>query len=65
MRPQHITAENPDIQIPLRRRGQRFNEAAAYHCGKRRRRSTQPPRRRGFNEAAAYHCGKRRTVLFT
>ena len=35
-----------------------FNEAAAYHCGKRR----NPSRWRAtiwcFNEAAAYHCGK-------
>ena len=58
MRPQHITAENQggrDIQIL---RFPRFNEAAAYHCGKR-----SPPGRgrsnpRRFNEAAAYHCGK-------
>ena len=35
MRPQHITAENATIHVgPLRGAG-RFNEAAAYHCGKR------------------------------
>ena len=58
MRPQHITAENiarEHHRIGVRTR---FNEAAAYHCGKlvaRRRVGGGVDR---FNEAAAYHCGK-------
>ena len=36
----------------------RFNEAAAYHCGKLEARERCGPRWCGFNEAAAYHCGK-------
>ena len=35
-----------------------FNEAAAYHCGKRPVQPRLRPRRGRFNEAAAYHCGK-------
>ena len=58
MRPQHITAEN--LFEALRRSGApaRFNEAAAYHCGKPRAHTQSQARRRRFNEAAAYHCGK-------
>ena len=60
MRPQHITAENspaaPDVGPA---EVNRFNEAAAYHCGKRRMRAAFDAHvRSGFNEAAAYHCGK-------
>ena len=36
-----------------------FNEAAAYHCGKRPSICRPSARPAGFNEAAAYHCGKR------
>ena len=35
MRPQHITAENLGVPVPLDAAGGGFNEAAAYHCGKR------------------------------
>ena len=59
MRPQHITAENP---FPHGHDGDvagRFNEAAAYHCGKRGKIGKKGKRRICFNEAAAYHCGKR------
>ena len=60
MRPQHITAENEAAPLRTRKRPGRFNEAAAYHCGKPGRNRATPPRSRpGFNEAAAYHCGKR------
>ena len=34
MRPQHITAENRASSARLPAAAQRFNEAAAYHCGK-------------------------------
>ena len=34
MRPQHITAENADGSSASTYRRPRFNEAAAYHCGK-------------------------------
>ena len=34
MRPQHITAENTIRWSCARVQAQRFNEAAAYHCGK-------------------------------
>ena len=45
----------------LRRIGvSRFNEAAAYHCGKREKlMGIVTTLHRSFNEAAAYHCGKR------
>ena len=60
MRPQHITAENPDGPVDHRGGITCFNEAAAYHCGKRRVGGALWVRRyRCFNEAAAYHCGKR------
>ena len=36
MRPQHITAENLAVRLRRSGAGTRFNEAAAYHCGKRR-----------------------------
>ena len=36
MRPQHITAENADARRIVRLARERFNEAAAYHCGKLR-----------------------------
>ena len=35
-----------------------FNEAAAYHCGKRAATRDRQPSGHDFNEAAAYHCGK-------
>ena len=35
MRPQHITAENSPSARPPRPSSVGFNEAAAYHCGKR------------------------------
>ena len=35
MRPQHITAENASPAAQRHSRRTRFNEAAAYHCGKR------------------------------
>ena len=35
MRPQHITAENTPGPPRPDERSRRFNEAAAYHCGKR------------------------------
>ena len=35
MRPQHITAENPASWSDRRSTPTGFNEAAAYHCGKR------------------------------
>ena len=35
MRPQHITAENQLEAAVARGKIPRFNEAAAYHCGKR------------------------------
>ena len=58
MRPQHITAENSVWRSMVGRCGGCFNEAAAYHCGKRAaRRDPAGPSTR-FNEAAAYHCGK-------
>ena len=60
MRPQHITAENRGSLRLRRRVPDGFNEAAAYHCGKRahvQRRASGAARTR-FNEAAAYHCGK-------
>ena len=60
MRPQHITAENTLTENEDRLHAAGFNEAAAYHCGKRMRSTgTWMPSRPGFNEAAAYHCGKR------
>ena len=34
MRPQHITAENPLLWWGSAAGENRFNEAAAYHCGK-------------------------------
>ena len=34
MRPQHITAENDEGAGGRGSDGGRFNEAAAYHCGK-------------------------------
>ena len=34
MRPQHITAENVDVFWRWVSQNIRFNEAAAYHCGK-------------------------------
>ena len=34
MRPQHITAENGICRVPSSTVTPRFNEAAAYHCGK-------------------------------
>ena len=34
MRPQHITAENVGCVQNASRISSRFNEAAAYHCGK-------------------------------
>ena len=37
MRPQHITAENVGSVIRQLFVGGCFNEAAAYHCGKRGR----------------------------
>ena len=39
MRPQHITAENSRTVGTIDSPVARFNEAAAYHCGKR----TNPP----------------------
>ena len=60
MRPQHITAENAPITSGGARTTRRFNEAAAYHCGKPERdRDASAGATSGFNEAAAYHCGKR------
>ena len=59
MRPQHITAENLKdglmrwLSLPAC-----FNEAAAYHCGKRPEPRSFPVFTGSFNEAAAYHCGK-------
>ena len=35
MRPQHITAENLCADVTRARGAGCFNEAAAYHCGKR------------------------------
>ena len=35
MRPQHITAENLSVSAGVGWIGACFNEAAAYHCGKR------------------------------
>ena len=35
MRPQHIAAENDGAALPLPLTRNRFNEAAAYSCGKR------------------------------
>ena len=35
MRPQHITAENFLPILWMKSRYYSFNEAAAYHCGKR------------------------------
>ena len=60
MRPQHITAENRTEQRVLPRSPVRFNEAAAYHCGKPRGWIRRPGTGSSFNEAAAYHCGKPR-----
>ena len=40
-------------------RGARFNEAAAYHCGKPAWTCGSGGPMASFNEAAAYHCGKR------
>ena len=34
MRPQHITAENKPAEGSMSQAVYRFNEAAAYHCGK-------------------------------
>ena len=59
MRPQHITAENSGSGAIGQPRVTRFNEAAAYHCGKPRARRRARRQRPRFNEAAAYHCGKR------
>ena len=58
MRPQHITAENLTIGYGRNLDSKGFNEAAAYHCGKRRNGPGDPLRTASFNEAAAYHCGK-------
>ena len=45
MRPQHITAENHQVSRGRSARPDRFNEAAAYHCGKpaTAQRSAAPP----------------------
>ena len=43
MRPQHITAENSSWRSRWRRPAGGFNEAAAYHCGKRPSRSSGAP----------------------
>ena len=59
MRPQHITAENDGVAAGGRADPGRFNEAAAYHCGKPRMARRRCVVDRRFNEAAAYHCGKR------
>ena len=59
MRPQHITAENRRLGLLHGAPSAGFNEAAAYHCGKRRTVCRGPSPSMGcFNEAAAYHCGK-------
>ena len=58
MRPQHITAENNDLAYDKYVVEYSFNEAAAYHCGKRRRCRGARVGAKSFNEAAAYHCGK-------
>ena len=58
MRPQHITAENGPIMCTMACAGGRFNEAAAYHCGKHARVDAIGVSVGRFNEAAAYHCGK-------
>ena len=58
MRPQHITAENIPFLRNLDDAQVSFNEAAAYHCGKRPCRRGRATSATGFNEAAAYHCGK-------
>ena len=58
MRPQHITAENQARTLRSVTGRSRFNEAAAYHCGKRTHLTGGQRPDRGFNEAAAYHCGK-------
>ena len=42
MRPQHITAENVRMEPPPGRGPGGFNEAAAYHCGKREYRYLSP-----------------------
>ena len=39
MRPQHITAENRHARRTRPRPSSSFNEAAAYHCGKRQKSS--------------------------
>ena len=62
MRPQHITAENPGPGRGALRGALRFNEAAAYHCGKLLIIVASSRARAGFNEAAAYHCGKLRSA---
>ena len=60
MRPQHITAENGETMSRRRTRPSRFNEAAAYHCGKPAAglKVGNDFDNARFNEAAAYHCGK-------
>ena len=63
MRPQHITAENSDAGAK-RAIWARFNEAAAYHCGKLGRITREPQGAYSFNEAAAYHCGKLARTTF-
>ena len=60
MRPQHITAENGGTRPEHPSTPPGFNEAAAYHCGKRGAWYGALRAAAGFNEAAAYHCGKRR-----
>ena len=60
MRPQHITAENGSALCERAHGRRAFNEAAAYHCGKRGPCPSPSSWRRAFNEAAAYHCGKPR-----
>ena len=61
MRPQHITAENARHAVCRLAAGGRFNEAAAYHCGKLSTCGMIHTPSRRFNEAAAYHCGKQVT----
>ena len=46
MRPQHITAENHTLPVTFGSPVGRFNEAAAYHCGKRSRRKPISPYQR-------------------
>ena len=62
MRPQHITAENARAEARAAAQSGGFNEAAAYHCGKRAIGATPQCDPSCFNEAAAYHCGKRGAI---